>query len=166
MIITDEKFLRQKSTPASHAEVGEIIRLLENELQRSDELGRPGVGLAAPQIGILKQVAIIKPNHKSSLYLANCSIINKKHPQLFPDEGCLSFPGKIENTLRFNEIEIINNIYHPNTMVLKDFVAVICQHETDHWNGSIFFDHKFTKINVNDPCPCGSNKKYKKCCRT
>lgn len=26
------------------------------------------------------------------------------------------------------------------------------------------FKHTSTKVRRNDPCPCGSGKKYKKCC--
>jgi peptide deformylase len=138
--------------------------LLENELKRSAENNRPGIGLSAPQIGILKKVAIVEQDNKY-LYFANCDIINKKHQQIFINEGCLSFPDKSENTLRYNHIEVVNNIFNPEPVILKGLTAVICQHEVDHWNGSVFFDHKYKKIGLNEPCICGSGKKYKKCCR-
>ena len=63
MIIKDEKLLRVACEQATIEEAKEIIILLEKALIESDKNGFPGIGLAAPQIGIAKQVLIVRiPN--------------------------------------------------------------------------------------------------------
>ena len=50
--------------------------------------------------------------------------------------------------------------------------AICVQHEIDHLNGISCIDKEVKlepivmdkKVGRNDPCPCGSGKKYKKCC--
>ena len=93
-------------------------------------------------------------------------------PALFKEEGCLSFPGRVEDTTRFQEVVIINGI-EPEKFVAAGLSAVVCQHELDHLNSTLFMDRKIvkptpvvvkTKVGPNNPCPCNSGKKYKKCC--
>jgi len=172
MIITDLNALRVKCDDASSDEVGSIIELLEKELQDSNKNGKPGVGLAAPQIGIAKKVSIIRvaQNHEFNLNLVNCRIDKYFDLGVFKDEGCLSFPDRSENTNRYNEIYVKDNLLYPNNFIATGLLAVICQHEIDHLYQKVFIDHLVEKqilkikIGPNDKCHCGSNLKYKKCC--
>jgi peptide deformylase len=173
MIITfDEAALRVKCEAVSLDEVGSLVETLEKELEHANRLGKNGIGLAAPQIGIAKDIAIIRLP-KVSLNLVNAKLVQGFDPAIFTDEGCLSFPGRSEDTLRFQEVHIINNLVEPYRFVATGFVAVVCQHELDHLNSTLFIDRvapkpvtvvKATKVGPNDRCPCGSGKKYKKCC--
>lgn len=150
------------------SEINDIIFQLENELNLSAKNGFPGIGLAAPQIGIAKNIAIIRTPDQF-LNLINSEVISGSDKQMFRDEGCLSFPGKIENTMRYNIISLKNN---EEIIQLSGLSAVCAQHEIGHWSGEIFYDFKApksqpiisTKIAPNNPCICGSGKKYKKCC--
>lgn len=171
IIINNEAALRVKCDDVTLEEYSSIRDSLELELKNANRLGKNGIGLAAPQIGIAKNIAIIRlPN--VSVDLVNCKISNKYNPQIFKEEGCLSFPGRVENTLRFQEVHITNNLVEPYNFIATGFLAVACQHEIDHLNSSLFLDHvapkkepiKNVKIGPNDPCICGSNRKYKKCC--
>lgn len=174
MIITNnEELLRVKCDDVLPEEVGALVETLEKELERSGKLGNPGIGLAAPQIGIAKKIAIVRLADKININLVNCKISNGYDPKIFTDEGCLSFPGRIENTVRFQEIKITDNLVYPNNFIANGLLAVVCQHEIDHISGSLFFDHlapkvkpiiKSNKIGPNEKCFCGSNVKYKKCC--
>ena len=55
---------------------------------------------------------------------------------------------------------------------MDGLLECICvQHEIDHLNGVVCMDRKVNttivkdaKVGRNEPCPCGSGKKYKKCC--
>jgi peptide deformylase len=171
MIITnDEAALRVKCEDVTKQEVNELISILETELSNANKLGKGGIGLAAPQIGIAKKIAIIRlPN--ISLNLVNCHIEKGYDPLLFKEEGCLSFPGRLEDTIRFQEVHIVNNLVEPYNFIAEGFIAVACQHELDHVNSTLFMDHKVLKVEPkkkklgpNDICNCGSQKKYKKCC--
>lgn len=172
MIITyNEKLLRIKCEDVIQSEKEELISILEKELANSNRLGNNGIGLAAPQIGIAKKIAIIRlPN--SNIDLVNAEITDAYDLALFKDEGCLSFPGKVENTMRYQEVHVNNPLGYPKKFVATGFLAVACHHELDHLNQKLFTDHLapkpqpvvIKKIRPNDPCSCGSGKKYKKCC--
>lgn len=179
MIITNnEELLRVKCIDVLPEEVGELVATLENELNRSCKLGSPGVGLAAPQIGIAKNIAIVRigDDPKFNINLINCKIDKGFDLKMFRGEGCLSFPGRVEDTMRYQEIYISNSMQHPNGFIATGLLAVVCQHEIDHLNGSLFIDKAIKqksiyKISPNDKCPCGKINivtgnimKYKKCC--
>lgn len=174
MIITNnEAALRVFCEPVTMEEVGPLIEVLEKELDYANRLGKNGIGLAAPQIGIAKDIAIVRLP-KLSFNLVNAKLVQGYDPAIFTDEGCLSFPGRSENTTRFQEVYINNNLVEPHSIVATGFVAVVIQHELDHLNSKLFMDRSVpkptpivrptAKVKPNEPCICGSGKKYKKCC--
>lgn len=162
MIVTDEIELRKPNENASAEEAKTIIKRLENELDLTT-----GIGLAAPQIGIHKKVAIIRAGEEK-LNLVNPIIIEKLNCTISRDEGCLSFPGERLNVLRFNEIFLKDDL-HPDGIVVTGLMAIAVEHETDHCNSILFTDKSINnKIGRNDPCPCGNKKdgkniKFKNC---
>lgn len=176
MIITNnEEALRVKCQDVLPEEVAELIFLLESELAYANKLGKGGIGLAAPQIGIAKNIAIIRlgKNQGLDIDLINCKLDKGYNPILFRDEGCLSFPGRVEDTIRFQEVHVINNLNYPHSFIATGLIAAVCQHELDHLSSTLFMDRKSPKpvtvlnkkkVGPNDPCLCGSNRKYKKCC--
>lgn len=169
MIITNnEEALRVKCIDALPEEVGTIIDQLERELEHSARLGRQGIGLAAPQISIAKNVAIVRLDNNFRVDLVNCKIKNQYDRIIFRNEGCLSFPNRVENTMRYQEIHIDDNIVYPNSFIVSGLMAIVCQHELDHLNGILLPDIAMPKpkqkVRPNDLCLCGSKKKYKRCC--
>jgi peptide deformylase len=123
MIITDKSELETPCEIVSITEGEEIgVRLL-HELRNSKTAG---VGLAANQIGINKQVCVI--NVKKPLVLINPKIVEKSEEQFVFPEGCLSFPKKYVRTLR-----------HTSVTVEAD------NHDIDHLEGITMFDRKFVK---------------------
>lgn len=183
MIITNnEELLRVKCEAVLPEEVGTLIETLEKELDYANRLGKGGIGLAAPQIGIAKKIAIVRID-KIKIDLVNCKIEQGFDPAIFQEEGCLSFPGRVENTTRFQEVYITENLVMPYRFTATGLLAVVCQHELDHVDSTLFMDRmapkpivaapiKNQKIEPNEACPCGSIdlisgkvKKFKKCCR-
>lgn len=168
MILTDEESLRIECTDVLESEVDSLREQLENELRESAKRGYPGVGLAAPQIGIPKKMAIIRTRDRA-IDLVNAEIKDQYDSFLFENEGCLSFPGKTVNTRRYKSIHIVNNLVEPYNFIIHGFEAIVCQHELDHLNGILLIDREIKenikkKVRPNDQCPCGSGKKYKRCC--
>lgn len=173
IIINDEAALRVKCEDVKPEEVGELIATLEKELSIANRLGRGGIGLAAPQIGIAKNIAIVRLGKGAEIDLVNCKLEKGYDPVIFREEGCLSFPGRVEDTTRFQEVYITGNLVQPYTFTATGLLAVVCQHELDHLNATLIMDRKIPKpvpvVNTkkpgpNEPCVCGSGKKYKKCC--
>lgn len=174
MIITNnEEVLRVKCENVLPNEIYDLIKVLENELDHANTLGKGGIGLAAPQIGINKNIAIVRLSPEFKIDLINCNISKGFDPAIFRQEGCLSFPGRVEDTLRYQEIYVTNNLVYPHSFIATGLFSVVCQHEIDHLNQKLFIDYvipikkeqvRKNKVGPNDPCICGSGKKLKKCC--
>ena len=100
-----------------------------------------GVGLAAPQVGVLKKVAIVEYEDKSYV-LINPKIIDRKGTQE-GEEGCLSFPGIYANVLRplWVKIEAQNEKGELQTIEGEGYMARAFLHEMDHLNGKLFVDY-------------------------
>ncbi|PYV48039.1 MAG: peptide deformylase [Acidobacteria bacterium] len=105
-----------------------------------------GVGLAAPQIGISKRLAVIdvsfKENPREKLVLANPEIIDTEGKQT-QSEGCLSIPDFRENVTRANKVTIraqdVNGKWYEKTG--EELLARAFLHETDHLNGRLYISH-------------------------
>lgn len=180
MIITNnEAALRVKCEDVLPDEVADLVSTLESELNNANRLGKGGIGLAAPQIGIAKNIAIVRLGNNLDFNLINCKIKAGYDPIPFTNEGCLSFPGRVENTIRFQEVHITSNLVEPYSFVATGLLSIVCQHEIDHLNSVLFMDRvqekkdlpKKTKVGPNDPCICGKPdpltgkiRKFKKCC--
>jgi len=139
MIITDENLLRVKCEPVLLSEVDDIRSRLELGLDWAAKKGHSGVGLACPQIGIAKEMAIIRVD-SFKVDLVNAKITEKYNQFEFDGEGCLSFPGRYEKTLRYREIVVEGNLVKPYRFIATGFVAVVIQHELDHLQGILLPD--------------------------
>jgi peptide deformylase len=100
-----------------------------------------GVGLAAPQIGISKRIAIIERDEKQYL-LINPELIEYSG-NMTSEEGCLSFPGIFAQVTRPNCIKIKTNDINGETGFLEvdGYIARAFLHEMDHLEGKLFIDH-------------------------
>lgn len=144
MIITDESLLRIKCEPVLPSEVDILRAKLEEALAWAAKNNRAGVGLACPQIGIAKAMAIIRVED-IKIDLVNTKISKQYHQFEFEGEGCLSFPGRYERTLRYHEIVVEGNLVHPHRFIATGFVAVVIQHELDHLNSILLPDVAIAK---------------------
>lgn len=143
MIVTDEKVLRAPCQPVTAAEVKELRAKLEEGLEYCRTMGQPGIGLACPQIGIHKTMAIIRIPQKTQILrldLVNCQITKKYDKFLFRGEGCLSFPGMEADTYRYQEVVVEDNLVAPQKFVARGMLAVAIQHELDHLRGVLLPD--------------------------
>ena len=101
-----------------------------------------GVGLAAVQVGVLKQVVVIDiDDGNGPLILINPKIIKEKGEQEV-EEGCLSFPNKFAKVVRPAEITVEAIDRNGKTIKVKgkELLAQAISHEIDHLNGTVFVD--------------------------
>jgi len=134
-----------------------------------------GLGLSAIQIGVELRVFVMQLNDGNLLTVVNPQIVEAYDFAVFRAEGCLSLPGRriTTNRPRFIKAEYSTSLGERKISVFTGLEAVIFQHEYDHLDGITMLDRKISvssiqknvsKVGRNDPCPCGSGKKYKKCC--
>ena len=108
-----------------------------------------GVGLAAPQVGILKRVVVIDVG-EGLIELVNPEIISHKGKQE-GTEGCLSFPGEYGTVIRPNKVTVKAQDRNGKefTMQGKELLARAFCHEIDHLNGIVFKDLVEEMIDIN-----------------
>ena len=166
-------------------------RTIATELFQILNKRQDGVGLAANQVGIDAQVAVV--NVREPVVLINPKIIDKS-VEISYYEGCLSFPKHGIRTKRYKNIivksaDVDCQYYFSGAESAKDakgtwetakkhdteqrlLEAICVQHEIDHLNGITIHDREKKleptvskkSLGRNDPCSCGSGKKFKKCC--
>jgi peptide deformylase len=133
-------------TPAEPVTVfdGELKKLVEDMFESM--YAAHGVGLAAPQIGISKRLAVIdvtfKEDPEAKLVLANPEIIRTEGKQT-QSEGCLSVPDFRESVTRAQKVTVraqdVNGKWYE--MTGEDLLARAFLHETDHLNGKLYISH-------------------------
>ena len=98
-----------------------------------------GVGLAAPQVGILKQVVVIDTTGEDPHVLINPEIIEASGSQT-GDEGCLSLPGMSGTVTRPNYVKVKAYNENMEEIVLEgtELLARAICHETDHLHGKMY----------------------------
>lgn len=137
--------LRKKSQPVETFDET-LHTLLDNMYETM--ITSNGVGLAAIQVGIERQILLINiPREDGEQYKEDLlEIINptflKQDGEIEWNEGCLSVPNFYENIMRFNDITLAYKNRFGEDKILKasDFLAVAIQHEIDHLNGILFVD--------------------------
>lgn len=153
-----DPILREISKPVE--EFGaEMKKLTEDMIETM--YAANGIGLAAPQVGVLKRVVVIDTRPKDEkgkrykyeemteleaavpqpLILINPEIVKGEGKTTF-DEGCLSVPGYYETVSRYNYIEMKAQDAEGKEYIIKtDGLLAICmQHELDHLEGKLFID--------------------------
>jgi len=103
---------------------------------------REGVGIAAPQVGILKRMFVIEPEEGELLEFINPVVIEEKGVQT-SDEGCLSVPGLVGTMDRpeFLKVEAFNRAGEKIIHEATGFKAIVISHELDHLEGILFVDN-------------------------
>ncbi|KXS49856.1 peptide deformylase [Halanaerobium congolense] len=105
-----------------------------------------GVGLAAPQVGILKRIAVVDIREDNKVVLINPEIIEEEGKAIM-EEGCLSIPGETGDVIRSQKIKVrsLNREGKQIEFEAEGFEARAIQHEMDHLDGVLFVD-KIVKL--------------------
>ena len=133
-IVKDEEFLTRKSETVSVEEAQEIITdLLDTANAHSIECA----GLAAPQIGILKRVVVVR-NGDTFHPMMNPAILKHSGKRFINSEGCLSLEG-IRSVERSTSVLVtyVNASGKRLTKTFSGMPALIIQHEVDHCDGIV-----------------------------
>jgi peptide deformylase len=162
IVTLPDPVLRRKAKPVT--KFGKELQTLIDDMIETMRQA-PGVGLAAPQVGISERLAVIeyveeddeeetetategvevtpKPSKPKQLYvLINPEIVKASEEKVMGIEGCLSIPGLIGEVERHEALQVkaLNRHGRPVKFKVDGWLARIFQHEIDHLNGVVFTD--------------------------
>ena len=105
-----------------------------------------GVGLAAPQIGILRRYCIVDVGD-GIIELVN-PVIESMSGEQTGEEGCLSIPNRYESVTRPMTVTVRAQDRKGNsfTITAEGFKARALCHEIDHLDGILYIDKTDKKI--------------------
>ena len=135
--------LEKEAEDVTEFDTSELHKFLEDMFESM--YAAKGVGLAAPQIGFSRKIAVIDvsnaENPADKLVLINPKILRVEGKQE-GEEGCLSIPGFREQVKRGKRVTVSaqNALGEPFEMTGEDLLARAFLHETDHLNGVLFID--------------------------
>ena len=136
--------LNKKSAPV--AEVNADIRKLTDDMLET-MYKAPGVGLAAPQVGILKRIVVIDVTRddepKRPYRMINPVILERSETHVMHDEGCLSVPDQYAEVERAETVTVryTDENGKEQTLNADGLLAIAIQHELDHLEGKLFIDY-------------------------
>ena len=134
-----DEILRKKSREVEKVDekIKELVKDMLETMYKNN-----GVGLAAPQVGILKRVVVIDLyDNNGPIVLINPEIIKEKGEQEV-EEGCLSFPNQFAKIIRPAEVTVkaLDEDGKEIKIKAKELLAQAICHEVDHLNGEVFID--------------------------
>lgn len=144
--VDGDPILRKKSRKVEVIDE-DLNRLIDDMYETMYEA--QGVGLAAVQIGKLKQLIVIDDYEGTKMVLINPERVAEEGTSEAL-EGCLSVPERVGKVKRFEKIKInyTNRTGEEKTMEAEDFLARIIQHEMDHLEGILYTDLADEMFNI------------------
>tara|TARA_R110000850_G_scaffold30769_6_gene85020 strand:+ start:873 stop:1391 length:519 start_codon:yes stop_codon:yes gene_type:complete len=108
----------------------------------------PGIGLAAPQIGVLNRLIVMdcvkeEGEKPRPLIMFNPEVIASSDTESTYEEGCLSIPDQYADVTRPAEVDVrwIDRYGNEQTETFSKLWATCVQHEIDHLDGKLFIDY-------------------------
>ncbi|MGE5476086.1 MAG: peptide deformylase [Bacteroidales bacterium] len=136
--------LKQKAARVE-AVTADMRRLMDDMLETMYQA--PGIGLAAPQIGVLQQIIVVDigkdENDRQPIRMANPEIVWASDDDNTYEEGCLSVPEHYAAVVRPRAIRVryLDEQNEMREMEADGLLATVLQHEMDHLDGILFIDH-------------------------
>ncbi|MCI5721304.1 MAG: peptide deformylase [Firmicutes bacterium] len=138
-IVTEgDEILRKKCRVIT--EVTDRIRMTMEDMLETMH-SENGVGIAAPQVGVMRRMFIAEPEPGRVYYMINPEILEMEGTQ-YGAEGCLSVPGLVGDVERPERIKIKALDLDGNEQIydFEGFDAVVMCHENDHLDGILYTD--------------------------
>lgn len=135
---------RSREIKENNERLQELIDDMFETMYASD-----GVGLAAPQVGILKRLFVLDCTDDKSnpLVFINPEILETEGEQI-GSEGCLSYPGMCGIVTRPNYVKAkaLNRNFEEFVIEGEGLLARAIMHETDHLNGEMYTEKVIGKV--------------------
>ena len=137
------------------SKVDASIRDLARDMLRSMYTAK-GIGLAAPQVGVHRQLLVIDLDLEEAatppLVLINPEITAAGASFNTYEEGCLSIPGVYLDVVRPSVVEVSfrDELGRPRKLKADGLLARCIQHEMDHLQGVLFVDRVTDELSLNE----------------
>ncbi|MBT4890912.1 MAG: peptide deformylase [Rhodospirillales bacterium] len=144
IIVAPDPRLKKASAPVEAVD-DEICALLDDMLETMYDAN--GVGLAAPQVGVLKRVVVIDvaraDETSTPMELVNPEVVWVSDDIVVKEEGCLSLPEYYAEVERPETIRVtyLDRVNKKQELEADEMLATCIQHEIDHLDGVLFVDH-------------------------
>ena len=135
--------LKKKSLPVDTVDAG-VRQLMDDMLETMYDA--PGIGLAAPQVGVLKRVVVLDIDREDTktgpLFMANPEIVAASDEDVSYEEGCLSVPDHYSDVVRPATVTVryLDRDGKQQDLACDGLLATCVQHEIDHLDGVLFID--------------------------
>jgi peptide deformylase len=136
--------LKKISQPVKQVDAS-VRKLMDDMLETMYQA--PGIGLAAPQVGVLKRVIVLDLAREGEapqpLRIANPEIVWVSEEDATYNEGCLSVPEHYADVVRpaACRVKYLDQDNKQQEMAAEGLLATCLQHEIDHLDGVLFIDH-------------------------
>ncbi len=136
---------RLKKVCAPVADLSDDLRLLAADMLTT-MYDAPGIGLAAPQVGVLERLIVmdcIKDGPPEPMAMFNPEVLGASDDVNVYEEGCLSIPDQFADVTRPAAVRVgwIDVDGNPQERDFDGLWATCVQHEIDHLNGKLFIDY-------------------------
>jgi len=141
IVIYPNPVLKQHAAEVDPRTDRELKRLVKRMGKAMREA--PGVGLAAPQLGVQKRVIVFEVDDELGLVaLVNPVIVERSEETEVDEEGCLSLPG-ISVPVERSVAVVCQALDIEGARIRVEgsgLLARVIQHETDHLDGVLILD--------------------------
>ena len=144
ILVAPDPRLKVKCTSVEAVD-DEVRRLMDDMLETMYEA--PGIGLAAPQVGVTRRVLVIdiakQGEARAPLCMANPQLLWVSDEEVVYEEGCLSVPEHYADVLRPARVRVrfLDRENQACQLEAGGLLATVVQHEMDHLDGVLFVDH-------------------------
>lgn len=144
ILVAPHPILKRKAQPVAEVDA-RVVKLMDDMVETMYDAN--GIGLAAPQVGVLDRVIVVDVHEKGEpanpIRLANPEIVWSSDEKAVCEEGCLSVPEQYAEVTRPQRIRVryLDEKNQQQEMEADGMLATCIQHEIDHLNGVLFVDY-------------------------
>ncbi|CBS87695.1 peptide deformylase [Azospirillum lipoferum] len=144
ILVAPHPILKRKAQPVAEVDV-RVVKLMDDMVETMYDAN--GIGLAAPQVGVLDRVIVVDVHEKDDppnpIRLANPEIVWSSDEKAVCEEGCLSVPEQYADVTRPQRIRVryLDEKNRQQEFEADGMLATCIQHEIDHLNGVLFVDY-------------------------
>jgi peptide deformylase len=137
--IFGDPVLKQRAAEVTDID-GRLARLAADMITTMYEA--PGVGLAAPQVGVQKRLFVYDTGDGEGARVIVNPVITEARGEWEFEEGCLSVPGLHWTIVRPKEIHLTGYDLEGNEISIEadEYEARVFQHELDHLDGVLLLE--------------------------